>query len=291
MKKLKFAIPKGSLEETTFEIFKRAGIRVYKGDERSYFLSSSIEDVEFMLIRPQEMPNYIEDGVFDCGIAGFDWILESGAKVKEVSNFIYSKSGYRPARWVIAVPVDSKIKKVSDLQGKRIATELVNFTKKYLNKKRIRATVEFSWGATEAKANILCDAIVELTETGRSLRENRLRVIETILETTPRFIANIKSFKDKWKREKMENIALLIDGAIKAKDMVGLKMNVREKDIDKIIKKLPALKKPTVSPLLAKDWVAIEVVLNETDAQELIPELKKAGAEGIIEYPLNKIIY
>ena len=292
MKRLRCALPKGSLEKTTFEIFSRAGIRIYKEGERSYFLSSNFEDVEFLLIRPQEIPNYVSDGIFDCGITGFDWILESGVKgIRELADFLYSKSGYRMTKWVIAVPEDSKIKDIKDIKGKRIATELVNFTRKYLKKRGVDAIIEFSWGATEAKPKILCDAIVELTETGKSLRENRLRIIDVILETTPRFIANKESLKDKWKKKKMEHLLLLLKGSMNAKDMVGLKMNVNEKNIKKIIKVLPALKKPTVSPLLLKGWYAIEVVLNEDEVQKLLPKLKELGAEGIIEYPLNKIIY
>lgn len=289
MKKLKLGMPKGSLQESTIELFKRAGIRVHAND-RSYFPSTDDEDLEIMLVRSQEMGKYVEDGVFDAGLTGKDWIVESGAKVKEVCELIYAKSGFRPVRWVLAVPESSPIKSVKDLQGKRIATEVVNLVKKYLKRNKVTAKVEFSWGATEAKAGLLVDAIVELTETGSSLRANKLRIVEEILVSSTRFICNEKAWADPWKRQKIENIALLLKGALAAEGMVGLKMNLREDDLTKIMKELPALKQPTISKLTLPGWVAIEVIIAEKEVKQRIPALKRAGAEGIIEYPLNKVI-
>jgi len=290
MNKIRFALPKGSLEETTIEIFKRAGIEIAKGT-RSYFPTTTDEEIEFMMVRPQEMPLYIRDGIFDCGITGYDWILENNVRLKEILTLVYAKSGFQPTRWVLAVPEASSIRTVKQLQGKRIATELVNFTKRYLKKKGVEAVVEFSWGATEAKAPLLCDAICELTETGRSLRENRLRIIEEILVSAPRFVANQKSFNNAWKLEKMENIAMLLEGAMRARGMVGLKMNIQEKNMKKILNLLPSLKNPTISMLTLKGWYALEVILEEKEVQKIIPVLKRNGASGIIEYSLNKLIY
>lgn len=290
MKKLKLGFPKGSLQESTQELFKKAGIRIYSS-ERSYFPSCDDEELEIMMVRSQEMAKYVEDGVFDAGLTGFDWISESGAQVKEICELIYAKSGFRPVRWVLAVPKDSKINSVKDLKGKRIATELVNVVKKYLSKNKVKAEVEFSWGATEAKAPALVDAIVELTETGSSLRANNLRIVEEVLTSTTRFIANAEAFKDPWKRNKIENIAILLQGALAAEGMVGLKMNIEEKNLPKIESILPALKKPTISYLSVKGWIALEVIMEEKIVKKILPELKRAGAEGIIEYPLNKIIY
>jgi ATP phosphoribosyltransferase len=290
MKKLKLGFPKGSLQESTTELFKKAGIRI-SPSSRSYYPACDDEELEVMLVRSQEMAKYVEDGVFDAGLTGFDWISESGAKVNEICELIYAKSGFRPVRWVVAVPNDSKIHSIKDLNGKRIATELVNYTKKFLKKNKVKAEVEFSWGATEAKAPLLVDAIVELTETGSSLRANNLRIVDTILTSSTRFIANEKALKDPWKREKIENLAILLKGALAAEGMVGMKMNVEEKSLGAVIKVLPALKKPTISALSVEGWVALEVIIEEKIVKKLIPALKRAGAEGIIEYPLNKIIY
>jgi len=290
MKKLRLGFPKGSLQDSTAELFKKAGIRI-NISSRSYFPSCDDEDIEIMLVRSQEMAKYVQDGFFDCGLTGYDWICESGAKVKEVCELQYAKSGFRPVRWVLCVPEASKVKSIKDLQGKRVATELVNFTKKYFAKNKVNADIEFSWGATEAKAGSLVDAIVELTETGSSLRANKLRIVEELLSSTTRFIANDKALNDKWKREKIENMAMLLKGALAAEGMVGLKMNVPCKALDKVIEVLPALKKPTISQLSDANWVALEVIMEENIVKKIIPALKRAGAEGIIEYPLNKIIY
>jgi len=246
--------------------------------------------LEIMLVRSQEMARYVADGVFDAGLTGYDWVMESGAKVHEVCELLYAKTGFRPVRWVLAVPNDSPIKSVKDLEGKRIATELVGVVKKYLEKNKVKADVEFSWGATEAKAGILVDAIVELTETGSSLRANKLRIVEELLTSSTRFISNVDSWKDSWKREKMENMAMLLQGALAAEGMVGLKMNVAQKDLDKVMKLLPALKRPTIASLSEPGWSALEVVIEEKTVKKLIPQLKRAGAEGIIEYALNKVI-
>lgn len=290
MKKLKLGFPKGSLQESTLELFRKAGIRI-NASSRSYFPSSDDEELEIMMVRSQEMAKYVEDGVFDVGLTGFDWICESGAKVKEICELIYAKSGFRPVRWVLAVPKDSEIKSLKDLQGKRVATELINYVKKYFAKNKVKAEVEFSWGATEAKAPSLVDAIVELTETGSSLRANNLRIVEEILTSTTRFIANNDAWKDSWKREKIESMAILLKGALAAEGMVGLKMNVADKNLAKIMNVLPALKKPTISQLSEQGWIALEVIIEEKIVKKILPELKRAGAEGIIEYPLNKIIY
>ncbi len=290
MKKLRLGFPKGSLQESTIELFKKAGIRI-NASSRSYFPSCDDEEMEVMLIRSQEMAKYVQDGVFDAGLTGYDWICESGAKVKEVCELQYAKSGFRPVRWVLAVPNDSKIKSIKDLEGKRVATELLNYTKKYFAKNKVKVNVEFSWGATEAKAGRLVDAIVELTETGSSLRANNLRIVEEILTSTTRLIANADAWKDDWKREKIENLSILLKGALAAEGMVGLKMNIPFKVLPEVEKILPALRKPTVSNLSDGNWIALEVIVEEKIVKKVIPALKRAGAEGIIEYPLNKIIY
>lgn len=290
-KKLKLALPKGSLQESTFDIFNKAGIKVYQTNERSYYPSSDDPDLELMLIRPQEMPRYIEDGVFDAGLCGYDWIMENNAKVKNVCELIYAKGGFTPVRWVVAVPKNSNIRSIKDLKGKKVSTELVNFVTRYLKEKKINCEIEFSWGATEVKAGVLCDAIVELTETGSSLRANNLRIVDEILTSTTRFIANKTSYKDSWKKTKIDNIAMLLTAAVQAASMVGLKMNIRDNKVKKIISILPSLKKPTISKLTVKGWVALEIVIEEKLVQKILPELKRAGAEGIIEYPLNKIVY
>jgi len=288
-KKLKLGLPKGSLQESTIEIFRRAGVRVH-ASERSYFPSCDDEELDIMLVRSQEMARYVADGVFDAGLTGYDWVMESGAKVHEVCELKYAKTGFRPVRWVLAVPNDSKITSVKDLQGKRIATELVGVVKSYLAKNQVKADVEFSWGATEAKAGILVDAIVELTETGSSLRANKLRIVDEILTSSTRLISNVEAWEDVWKREKMENLAMLLQGAIAAEGMVGLKMNVHMNKLSDVIKILPAMKRPTVSSLSDDNYSAVEVILEEKTVKKLIPQLKRAGAEGIIEYPLNKVI-
>jgi ATP phosphoribosyltransferase len=286
---LKLGLPKGSLQESTMELFRKAGIRISASD-RSYFPYCDDDEIEIMLIRSQEMGKYVQDGLFDAGFTGQDWILETRAKVKQVCELVYGKSGFKPVRWVLAVPENSKIKSVQDLNGKRVATELVNYVKRYLAKQKVKATVEYSWGATEAKAGILVDAIVELTETGRSLKANQLRIVEDVLSSTTRFIANRKSWDDQWKRNKIENIAILLKGALAAEGMVGLKMNLKEERLPEIMRILPSLKRPTVSPLTLTGWMALEVVVEEKVVKKIIPDLKRAGAEGIIEYPLNKLI-
>jgi ATP phosphoribosyltransferase len=290
MQKLKLGFPKGSLQESTTELFKKAGIKM-SSTSRSYFPASDDDELDIMLVRSQEMAKYVQDGVFDCGLTGFDWVCESGAKVEEVCELLYAKSGFRPVRWVLAVPNDSKINSLKDLNGKRVATELVNFTKAYFKKNKIKCEVEFSWGATEAKCPALVDAIVELTETGSSLRANNLRIVQDILVSSTRFIANAKAMKDPWKRRKIENIAILLKGALAAEGMVGLKMNLPEKSLKAVERILPALKRPTISKLDMAGWIALEVILEEKTVKKIIPELKRAGAEGIIEYPLNKVIY
>ncbi len=290
MKKLRLGFPKGSLQESTIELFKKAGIRI-NASSRSYFPTCNDDELEVMLVRSQEMAKYVQDGVFDAGLTGYDWICERGAKVKEVCELQYAKSGFRPVRWVLAVPNDSKIKNIKDLQGKRVATELLSYTKKYFAKNKVKANIEFSWGATEAKAGKLVDAIVELTETGSSLRANNLRIVEEILTSTTRLIANQNAWKDAWKREKIENLSILLKGALNAEGMVGLKMNIPFKILPAVEKILPALKKPTISNLSDGNWIALEVIVEENIVKKIIPALKRAGAEGIIEYPLNKIIY
>lgn len=288
--RLKLGLPKGSLQETTLELFRKAGIRIYPS-ERSYSPTCDDEELEIVLMRAQEIAKYVEKGVFDCGITGYDWICETEAKVKEIGELIYAKSGMRPVRWVLAVQEKSAIRSVKDLRNKRIATEAVNLVKKYLTKNKVKATVEFSWGATEAKVPHLADAIVEITETGTSLKANKLRIIEDVLISTPRFIANLESCKNKEKRKKMENLFLLLQGALNAEGMVGLKMNLEEKNLAKIMEILPSLKRPTVSRLTLPGWIALEVILPEKEVKRIIPQLKEIGAEGIIEYPLNKVIY
>ncbi|MDR1726628.1 MAG: ATP phosphoribosyltransferase [Acidobacteriota bacterium] len=288
-KTLKLGLPKGSLQESTIELFRKAGIRISSSD-RSYFPYCDDEEIEIMLIRSQEMGKYVQNGLFDAGITGQDWILETGARVKEICELVYGKSGFKPVRWVLAVPEKSKINSVEDLEGKTVATELVNFVKKFLAKNKVKANVEYSWGATEAKAGILVDAIVELTETGRSLRANQLRIVQDVLASTTRFIANKEAWADPWKREKMENVAILLKGALAAEGMVGLKMNLPQRELEKVMGLLPALRHPTVSPLAQSGWIAVEIVVEEKVVKRLIPELKRAGAEGIIEYTLNKLI-
>ena len=288
--KLKLGLPKGSLQEATVKMFRKAGFYVGISD-RSYFPSIDDDDIECVLFRAQEMARYVEDGILDAGITGNDWILENGANVVRVAELIYAKQSMRPVRWVLAVPQDSKIKGVKALQGKTIATELVNVTKNYLKKNKVKANVEFSWGATEVKAIIGVDAIVEVTETGSSLRANKLREVATVCESTTQLIANRKSWLNPWKRAKIENLALLLKGAILAEEKVGLKMNVAKTDLKSVLALLPAMKKPTIANLTDPAWVDVETIIDEKTVRDLIPKLKRAGAQGIIEYPLNKVIY
>lgn len=287
--KIVIGLPKGSLQESTFYILKKAGFTVTVG-MRSYVPTVDDPEIEARLIRAQEISRYVEQGMLDCGITGYDWIMENGSDVIEVTDLIYAKQGLRPVRWVVAVPNESSIKTVQDLAGKRIATEAVGLTRKFLKAKGVNADVEFSWGATEVKAPDLCDAIVELTETGSSLRANNLRIIATVLESTPKLIANKTAWADQWKNVKISQIALLLNGALAAETRVLLKMNVAERKTSKILPILPSLHAPTVNTLSSKGWVAIESVVEERIVREIIPKLKAAGAEGIIEIPLNKII-
>lgn len=286
---LKLGLPKGSLQESTLKLFRKAGYHI-SVSSRSYYPSFDDPEIEAMLIRAQEMAGYVESGILDCGLTGKDWILEQNASVHEVAELIYAKEGLRPVRWVIAVPNDSKIRTVKDLNGKRIATELVGFTKRYLKSKGVSAQIDFSWGATEVKPPHLADAIVELTETGRSLRANNLRVLETILESSTRFIANKEAWHEKWKRQKMENIVILLKGALAAEEKVGLKMNVPSRALKRVMSLLSAMHSPTMASLADPNWFALEVMINEKLVRELIPKLKMAGAEGIVEYQLNKVI-
>ena len=286
---LRLGLPKGSLQESTLKLFRKAGYHI-SISSRSYYPSFDDPEIEAMLIRAQEMAGYVENGIIDCGLTGKDWIMEQNVSVHEVAELIYAKEGLRPVKWVIAVPNDSKIKTVKDLNGKRIATELVGFTKRFLKSRGVKAEVDFSWGATEVKPPHLADAIVELTETGTSLRANNLRVIETILESSTRFVANKKAWNDKWKRQKMENIVMLLKGALAAEEKVGLKMNVSARYLKRVMSLLSAMHSPTISALSDEGWHALEVMINEKLVRELIPKLKKAGASAIVEYPLNKVI-
>ncbi len=287
---LRIGLPKGSLQEATFRLLSKAGFN-FSVSERSYFPSIDDDEIEAMLIRAQEIAKYVQDGIFDVGLTGKDWILESRADVVEVSELTYAKLTMRPVKWVLAVPMNSPIQSVADLNGKRIATEIVNLTKDYLTKHNIQAEVEFSWGATEVKAPALVDAIVEVTETGSSLRANNLRIVDVLLESRTMLIANNESWQNPHKREKIENLNMLLQGAILAEGKVGLKMNIAKDKLEQLIQKLPAMKQPTISPLHGADWVAVETIVEEGIVRKIIPELKRAGAQDIIEYPLNKVIY
>ncbi|MDD4014008.1 MAG: ATP phosphoribosyltransferase [Candidatus Omnitrophica bacterium] len=287
---LKIGIPKGSLQDTTIRLFEKAGYRI-RVSERSYFPVIDDEEIEPVLFRAQEMSRYVEDGIIDCGITGNDWIEENSSSVERVAGLVYAKQSMKPVRWVLAVPNSSAAKGVKDLKGKKIATELVKVTKKYLKANGIEAEVEFSWGATEVKPKMGIDAIVEITETGSSLRANDLKIIDTVCESTTQFIANRETWKDPWKREKIERVVMLLKGALLAEGKVGLKMNAMRGDVERIIAILPSMKAPTVAPLFDPKWVDIETIIDEADVKRLIPELRKAGATGIIEYPLNKVIY
>jgi ATP phosphoribosyltransferase len=286
---IKLGLPKGSLQDSTFQMFRRAGF-AFSVAGRSYYVNSDDPEIEAVLIRAQEMSRYVEEGLFDVGLTGLDWIKENGSDVHEVCELVYSKVSMRPVRWVLAVPESSPIKKIKDLQGKRIATEVVQLTTRWLKKHGVKAKVEFSWGATEIKAPQFVDAIVEVTETGSSLRANKLRIVETVLESTTRLIANKGAWKNKAKREKIESMALLLQSAIAAEGKVGLKMNVPVDSLKAILKTLPSLTSPTVSHLSDQKWAAIEIIADESEVKRLIPLLRKAGARGIIEYPLNKVI-
>jgi ATP phosphoribosyltransferase len=289
MEKLKIGIPKGSLQKATIELFGKAGFNISK-TKRGYKPSIDDKQIECILIRAQEIPKYVEQGIIDLGLSGKDWIVETKADIQEIEELLYSKQDLKKVKLVIAVAENSGIKTIKDLKGKRIATELVNITKNYLKEKKINAEVEFSWGATEVKVPELVDAIVDLTETGSSLKENNLRIIETIMESTTKLIANKNSMANQWKKKKIKQIALLLKGALLAESKVGLKMNIERKNLNKLLELLPALKSPTISELSEKNWLAVETIINEKVVREIIVKLKKAGAQGIIEYSLNKII-
>lgn len=291
MQKLKLGLPKGSLQDATVKVFERAGFKIYISS-RSYFPSIDDSEINPVLLRAQEMSRYVEEEALDCGITGADWVLENDSDVISLADLVYAKQTAVKVRWVLAVPEASCIHTIKDLRRKRIATELVNVTRKYLKKNKVSADVEFSWGATEAKvADGLVDAVVELTETGSSLRAHKLKIIDTICESTTQFICNKKALKDPWKKKKMDQIVMLLKGSIAANNMVGLKMNVQEKDLKKVLELLTAVKNPTVSPLSQKGWNAVETVIDEGTVRILIPKLKDVGAQGIIEYSLNKLIY
>jgi ATP phosphoribosyltransferase len=287
--KLKLGIPKGSLENATVDLFRRAGFNITTSS-RSYFPAIDDPEIECMLIRAQEMARYVDDGILDAGLTGRDWVEESEAQVETIADLVYAKQSFGKVRWVLAVPEASNFQSVKDLEGKVIATELVQTTKRYLARNGVTAKVEFSWGATEVKPPVLADAIVEVTETGSSLRANKLRIVETVLESNTQLIANRNSVKDDWKRRKLEDMRMLLDGAIAALGKVGLMLNVRKQDLAAVIAVLPALKKPTIGHLSDEDWLAVNTILDESTVRTIIPRLKEAGAQGIVEYPLNKIV-
>jgi ATP phosphoribosyltransferase len=287
--KLKLGIPKGSLENATIDLFRRAGFNITTSS-RSYFPSIDDPEIECMLIRAQEMARYVEDGVLDAGLTGRDWVEECEARVETVADLIYAKQSFGKVRWVLAAPEASSFRSVKDLEGKIIATELVGATKRYLAANGVTAKVEFSWGATEVKPPELADAIVEVTETGSSLRANKLRIIDTVLESNTQLIANLDAWKDEWKRHKLEDMKMLLEGAINALGKVGLMLNVHRDCLAAVLETLPALKKPTISHLSDEEWLAVNTILDESTVRSIIPRLKKAGAQGIVEYPLNKIV-
>jgi ATP phosphoribosyltransferase len=286
---LKLGIPKGSLENATIDLFRRAGFQITV-NSRSYFPAIDDPNIECMLIRAQEMARYVEDGVLDAGLTGLDWIAETGANVHPITDLVYAKQSFGRVRWVLAVPEHSEVRSVKDLEGKIIATELVETTKRYLAANGVTAKVEFSWGATEVKPPILADAIVEVTETGSSLRANNLRIVETVLESNTQFIANTASWQDLAKRQQMQDIQMLLEGAINAMGKVGLMMNVERSSLQEVLNVLPALKTPTISALADENWLALNTILDESTVRTIIPRLKQAGASGIVEYPLNKIV-
>jgi len=289
MAPLKLGIPKGSLENATIDLFRRAGFNIAVST-RSYFPAIDDPEIECMLIRAQEMARYVEDGVLDAGLTGLDWIMETGADIHKVADLVYSKQSFGKVRWVLAVPVSSSIQSIADLEGKVIATELVGFTRRLLEQHGVSAKVEFSWGATEVKPPVLADAIVEVTETGSSLRANNLRIVETLLESNTQLIANHDAWRDETRRRKLEDLALLLGGAINALGKVGLMLNVEAANLDSVLQVLPALKRPTISRLSEDRWLAVNTILDESTVRSIIPALKKAGAQGIVEYPLNKIV-
>ena len=287
---LRLGLPKGSLQDQTFQLFAKAGYNIINGS-RSYKPTVDSPNFDLRLIRAQEISRYVEHGFLDIGITGKDWIVENESKVQVVCDIPFSKATLAPARWVLAVPETSSIRSVRDLQGKRIATEAVNLTRQYLKKNRVRAEVEFSWGATEVKVPELVDAIVEITETGSSLKANKLRIVDTLMESYPQLIVNTKSWKNPLKRKMIQCLTLLLKSALNARNKVGLKMNVPEKALPKLLNQLPSLRNPTVSPLANGKWIAVETVIDESIVREILPQLKALGAEGIIEYPLNKLVY
>jgi len=286
---LKMGLPKGSLEAATLDLMRRAGFLITVAD-RSYYPAIDDPEIECMLLRAQEMARYVEDGALDCGLTGFDWVVENEATVHTVCDLVYAKQSFGKVRWVLAVPQASDVQTVTDLEGRIVATELVGVTRRWLAERGVSARIEFSWGATEAKLPELADAIVEVTETGSSLRANKLRVVETVLESTTQFIANVDAWQDPEKRRKIEDIALLLQGAIAALDRVGLMLNVRVEDLDAVLAVLPALRNPTISHLSDENWLAVNTILEERVVRRIIPRLKEAGGEGIVEFPLNKIV-
>lgn len=287
--KLKLGIPKGSLENATIDLFRRAGFQITTSS-RSYFPAIDDPEIECMMIRAQEMARYVEDGVLDAGLTGRDWVLENEAEVVTVADLIYAKQSFGKVRWVLAVPESSPVQSVKDLEGKIIATELVGATRRYLERHGVKAKVEFSWGATEVKPPYLADAIVEVTETGSSLRANKLRIVEVVMESNTQLVANRQAWEDPWKRRKLEDIRMLLEGAINALGKVGLMLNVHRDSLQTVLSVLPALKNPTVSPLSDGEWLAVNTILDESTVRTIIPRLKEAGAQGIVEYPLNKIV-
>jgi len=287
---LRIGLPKGSLQEPTLELFKRAGFNIVVSS-RSYRPSVDDDELEIRLLRAQEIGRYVDHGFLDCGITGRDWIVENAADVEVITDMRYSKATSRPTRWVLVVPEDSPVRSVKDLQGKRIATEAVEMTKKYLAKHGVEAEVEFSWGATEVKVPELVDAIVDITETGSSLRANKLRIVDTLMESYPQFVSSKPAARDEWKRQKMETLVMLLKGALEARDKVGLKMNVPAAALGEVVACLPSQRSPTVSQLANQDWVAVETVIDDATVRTIIPRLKSLGAEGIVEYPLNKIVH
>ena len=288
--KLTMGLPKGSLQEPTLQLFRKAGYDIYVSS-RSYRPVVDDPDLEIRLLRAQEIGRYVDHGFLECGITGRDWVADNEANVEVITDLPYSRATSAPTRWVIAVPEDSDIHEVKDLQGKRISTESVNLTRRFLEKHGVTAEVEFSWGATEVKVPELVDAIVDITETGSSLRANKLRILATVMESYPQFIVRAGLMEDAWKRDKIEKMVLLLKGALEARDHVGLKMNLPENQLKKVIETLPSLRNPTVASLAQSDWVAVETVIEERVVREIIPELKALGAEGIIEFPLNKIVH
>jgi ATP phosphoribosyltransferase len=287
--KLKLGLPKGSLETATIDLFRRAGYNITTST-RSYFPAIDDPEIECMLIRAQEMARYVEDGILDAGLTGRDWVEESEAKVEAIADLVYAKQSFGKVRWVLAVPETSPFQTVKDLQGKIIATELVATTKRYLAANGVSAKVEFSWGATEVKPPVLADAIVEVTETGSSLRANNLKIIDTVMKSNTQLIVNVGSWQDRWKRRKLEDMRMLLEGAINALGKVGLMLNVHKQCLDAVLQVLPALKRPTISHLSDEDWLAVNTILDESTVRDIIPRLKQAGAQGIVEYPLNKIV-